>query len=164
LGGGALGVLKRDILTPLLAGLVFFALTRSRHDLLRWCWVLMAGLLALTFMVVREPFDPAALAQNPAYLNVGWLTTWLVTLAPLLAVLLLAPHARRAESRALLVIGVAQFPGFVGARAGPARHARAGQNALVGDDVNLDGRVAARVEDLTGEDGFDVAHGFPWLV
>lgn len=99
--GEALGVLKRDILTPLLAGLVFFALTRSRHDLLRWCWVLMAGLLALTVMVVREPFDPASLAQNPAYLNVGWLTTWLVTLAPLLAVLLLAPHARRSESRFL---------------------------------------------------------------
>lgn len=104
--GEALGVLKRDILTPVLAGLVFFALTRTRHDLLRWCWVLAAGLLALTVMVVREPFDPASLAQNPAYLNVGWLTTWLVTLAPLMAVLLLAPHARRAESRRLLGVAI----------------------------------------------------------
>jgi O-antigen ligase len=104
--GDALGVLKRDILTPMLAGLVFFALTRTRHDLLRWCWVLMAGLLALTVMVVREPFDPTSLTQNPAYLNVGWLTTWLVTLAPLMAVLLLAPHARRQESLVLLGFGI----------------------------------------------------------
>jgi O-antigen ligase len=105
--GDALGVVKRDILAPVLAGLVFFALTRTRRDLLRWCWVLTVGLLALTVMVVREPFDPTSLAQNPAYLNVGWLTTWLVTLAPLLSVLLLAPHARRRESRVLLGIGIA---------------------------------------------------------
>ena len=104
--GEALGVVKRDILTPVLAGLVFFALTRTRHDVLRWCWVLAAGLLVLTVLVVREPFDPAVLAQNPAYLNVGWVTTWLVTLAPLFAVLLLAPHARRSEARLLLGIAI----------------------------------------------------------
>lgn len=102
--GEALGVWKRDMLTPLLGGLVFFALTRDRHDLLRWCWILLAGLVALTVMVVREPFDPALLSQNPAYLNVGWLTTWLVTLAPLMAVLILAPAARRSESRLLLLL------------------------------------------------------------
>jgi O-antigen ligase len=103
----ALGAWKRDMLTPILGGLVFFAMTRNRADLLRWCQILLAGLAVLTVMVVREPFNPSVLSQNPAYLNVGWLTTWLVTLAPLFAVLLLSPVARRAESRLLLIAALA---------------------------------------------------------
>lgn len=102
----SLSVVKRDILTPMLAFMVFFALTRTRADMMRWLCVLIAGLVALTIMIVRDPFDPLATLQQSDYLTVGLLTTWLVTLAPLLAVLLFASHPWRRRANLLLAIAL----------------------------------------------------------
>ena len=103
----SLSVVKRDILTPMLAFMVFYALTRTRADMMRWISILTVGLLALTVMIIREPFDPMATLQESDYLTVGLLTTWIVTLAPLLAILLFA--SRPWERRAMLLMTVA-FP------------------------------------------------------
>ena len=86
----SLSVVKRDILTPMLACLVFYALTRTRQDMMRWLSVLTAGLIVLTIMIICEPFDPRVAMQESDYVTVGMLSTWIVTLAPLLAVLLFA--------------------------------------------------------------------------
>ena len=94
----SLSVVKRDILTPMLAFMVFYALTRTRADMMRWVSILTVGLLILTVMIVREPFDPLATLQESDYLTVGLLTTWIVTLAPVLALSMFAsrPWHRRA--------------------------------------------------------------------
>ena len=99
----SLSVVKRDILTPLLACLVFYALTRTRADMMRWLCVLTAGLVALTIMIICEPFDPRVAMQESDYITVGTLSTWIVTLAPLLAVLLFASVPWRRRANILLV-------------------------------------------------------------
>ena len=100
----SLSVVKRDILTPILAFMVFYALTRTRADMMRWLCVLTVGLVVLTIMIVRDPFDPQVNLQESDYLTVGLLTTWIVTLAPLLAVLLFAGRPWRRRAIALLVV------------------------------------------------------------
>ena len=100
----SLSVVKRDILTPILACLVFYALTRTRADMLRWLAVLTLSLAILTVMIIRDPFDPLATLQESDYLTVGLLTTWIVTLAPLMAVLLFASRPWRARARLLAII------------------------------------------------------------
>ena len=102
----SLSVVKRDILTPVLAFLVFYALTRTRADMMRWISVLTVGLLVLTVMVVRDPFDPQATLQQSDYLTVGLLTAWLVTLAPLMALLLFASRKWRRGAIALSVVAM----------------------------------------------------------
>ena len=97
----SLSVVKRDILTSILAFMVFYALTRTRADMMRWISVLTGGLVILTVMIVREPFDPQATLQESDYLTVGLLTTWIVTVAPLLTMSLFAD--RRWRSRALFL-------------------------------------------------------------
>ena len=97
----SLSVVKRDILTSMLAFMVFYALTRTRADMMRWISVLTGGLVILTVMIVREPFDPQATLQESDYLTVGLLTTWIVTVAPLLTMSLFAD--RRWRSRALFL-------------------------------------------------------------
>lgn len=102
----SLSVVKRDILTPMLAFMVFYALTRTRADMMRWISVLTAGLLVLTVMVVRDPFDPQATLQQSDYLTVGLLTAWLVTLAPLMALLLFASRKWRRGAIALSIVAM----------------------------------------------------------
>ena len=97
----SLSAVKRDILTSMLAFMVFYALTRTRADMMRWISVLTGGLVILTVMIVREPFDPQATLQESDYLTVGLLTTWIVTVAPLLSLSLFAD--RRWRSRALFL-------------------------------------------------------------
>ena len=91
----SMSVVKRDILTPILACLVFYALTRTRADMMRWGYVLTAGLVVLTILIIRKPFDPLVATQESDYVTVGLLTAWIVTLAPLLAVLLFAARPWR---------------------------------------------------------------------
>ena len=43
----SLSVVKRDILTPMLAFMVFFALTRTRADMMRWVSILTVGLFKI---------------------------------------------------------------------------------------------------------------------
>ena len=51
-----------------------------------------------------------------------------------------------------LLVAVAQFDGLVGAGAGAARHGGAADGAVAENHVDLDGRVAAAVEDFAGVD------------
>ena len=102
----SLSVVKRDILTPLLACFVFYALTRTRADMMRWLGVLTAGLVVLTVMIVREPFDPLVNMQESDYVTVGVLSSWIVMLAPLMTVLLFADRPSRRGAGALLVIAM----------------------------------------------------------
>ena len=102
----SLSVVKRDVLTPILASLVFYALTRTRADMMRWLSVLTAGLSVLTIMIVCEPFDPRVAMQESDYVTVGMLSTWIVTLAPLLSVLLFASVAWRRRANVLLLIAL----------------------------------------------------------
>ena len=101
----SLSVVKRDILTPMLAFMVFYALTRTRADMMRWVSILTVGLFVLTVMIAREPFDPLATLQESDYLTVGLLTTWIVTLAPVLALSMFASRPWR--RRAIGIAGVA---------------------------------------------------------
>ena len=102
----SLSIVKRDVLTPMLAFMVFYALTRTRADLMRWISIIVAGLVVLTIMIIIEPFDPLATLQQSDYLTVGLLTTWIVTLAPLLAMLLFAGRRWRVRARVLLAVAL----------------------------------------------------------
>ena len=73
----------------------------------------------------------------------------------------LAVHARnRARDRLAAVGGaaVAALDRLVRAGRGTRRHGGAAERAGVGDDVDLDGRVSARVEDLARVHGCDRCH------
>jgi len=72
---------------------------------MRWIAILTAGLVILTIMVIAEPTDPRAPGPARAYVDVGWLTTWLVMVAPLLVVLMFPPRPQR--RRAMLLLSMA---------------------------------------------------------
>ena len=97
-----LHLVRRDVLSPILAYCVFHALTRSYADLARWSWLLFAAQIVLTAMVVHDPFQVDVAAHRPAYIDVGVLSAWLVTIAALAPVFWLVPKsmgAQRAMSR-----------------------------------------------------------------
>ena len=102
----SLSVVKRDILTTVLAFLVFYSLTRTRVDLMRWIAILTAGLVILTGTVILDSNDPRAFGPAREYVDVGWLSTWLVTVAPLFAVLMFPPRPQRGSATILLTIGL----------------------------------------------------------
>ena len=102
----SLGAVKRDILTPMLAFAVFYALTKTRADMMRWLWALTLGLLVLTIMIVIEPFDPLGGMQESHYITVGMLSAWIVMLAPLLALSLFANRRSRRSARVLLIVAL----------------------------------------------------------
>ncbi len=66
-------------------------------------------------------------------------------------------HALAAVAR---LVAVAQFHRLVRAGGGAGRHRRAAERAAVEHHVDLDGRIAAAVEDLAGDDVGDGGHGF----
>jgi O-antigen ligase len=90
-----------------LAFFVFYSLTRTRDDLMRWISVLNAGLVILTGMVILDPIDPRAFGPAREYVDVGWLTAWLVMVAPLMAALIFSPRSQRRSAIVLLVVGLA---------------------------------------------------------
>ena len=92
-----LHLVRRDVLSPILGFCVFHALTRGFADLARWAWLLFAAQLVLTVMVVLDPFQVDVVAHRPAYIDVGVLSAWLVTVAALVPVFWLAPQATRGE-------------------------------------------------------------------
>ena len=59
---------------------------------------------------------------------------------------------------AVALAAVAQLDGLVGAGAGAARHGRPAAGAAEQLDLDLDGGVAAGVEDLPADDFDDLAH------
>ena len=92
-----LHLVRRDVLSPILGFCVFHALTRGFADLARWAWLLFAAQLVLTVMVVLDPFQVDVAAHRPAYIDVGVLSAWVVTVAALVPVFWLAPQATRGE-------------------------------------------------------------------
>jgi O-antigen ligase len=75
---------RGDVLTPLLAGIVCYVLASSRREVGVMFAALFCGLLILAGMAVLDPFQSVIAAHEPLYLNVGWLSTWMVMLAALL--------------------------------------------------------------------------------
>ena len=65
-------------------------------------------------------------------------------------------HALAAEAR---LVAVAQLHGLVGAGRGARRHRGAATGVVLEDHVDLDGRIAAAVEDFAGVDVDDGGHG-----
>ena len=57
------------------------------------------------------------------------------------------------------LVAVAQLPGLVDAGAGPAGDGGAAERAVVERDVDLDGGIAAAIENLAAVDINDHAHG-----
>lgn len=98
---------RGDVLTPIGAGLVFFALTRHAGVLAAWLLVLFVSLIILTIMVVADPFQPFVHDQEPHYVSVGWLSTWLVMLAALLPLGWLIAWPKPRMARAIGVVAVA---------------------------------------------------------
>lgn len=82
--GASFSAFKGDLLTPLLAGLVFFALTRDERDLRRWILVLLTGMVLLAAVVAIDPFREGEVIPRPWYSGVGSVSTWVVALAALL--------------------------------------------------------------------------------
>jgi O-antigen ligase len=74
---------RGDVLTPVLAGGVFYALTKDIRTLNRWLTVLLVGLAALTWLVLASGERAGELGYVPWYVDVGFLSTWLITLFPL---------------------------------------------------------------------------------
>ena len=57
------------------------------------------------------------------------------------------------------LVAVAELDRLVGAGRGAGRHRRAAHRAVLEDHIDLDGRVAAAVEDLAPDDVDDGGHG-----
>lgn len=76
--------MRGDVITPIFAGIVFYGLCRTRNSLAIWLSVLFIGLLILAGMLINDPFQAMGAKHEPAYVTIGWLTTWLVMLAALL--------------------------------------------------------------------------------
>ncbi len=102
----SLSVVKRDILTSVLAFFVFYALTRTRADMMRWISILTAGLVVLTGILVFEPVDPRAYGPARAYVDVGWLTTWLAMVAALIGLLAFMARSQRRKATFLFCVAV----------------------------------------------------------
>ena len=100
---------RGDVLTPLLAGIVCYSLAQTRQAVGVWLVVLLAGLLALTGMVVVEPFQPAIGTHEPRYLSVGWLSTWVVMLGSLLPLAWLIQWRHAGWGRLCAVVAIASI-------------------------------------------------------
>lgn len=87
---------RGDVLTPTLAGVVFFALSRTPRFVGAILLALLTGLLVLTAMIVIDPPQPFGTGHEPGYIGVGLFSTWLTMLAALLPLCVLIdwPHRR----------------------------------------------------------------------
>jgi O-antigen ligase len=97
---------RGDVVTPILAAIVCYSITRSLRAVCVLLVALLVGLLVLTGMVIDQPFAGVMNQPEPRYVNVGWLTTWLVMLASLLPLAWLMPWARPRMAKALVLVGV----------------------------------------------------------
>lgn len=85
---------RGDVLTPVLAGLVCYNLCMTQQQLKPILLSLLVGLLILAGMVTVDPFQPIIGTHEPKYVNVGWLSTWVVLLASLLPLVWLVKWPR----------------------------------------------------------------------
>ncbi len=89
------GEWKRDVLTPVLALPVYYALTRDRRDFIHWLWPLSTGLVLLTLFLLNDPTDAMESMRQPWYGGVGSLATWLIALAALAPMVMLEAETNR---------------------------------------------------------------------
>ena len=103
----SLTTMRRDVLSPIIAFCLFFALTKNRRDLMRWAMCIGAAQLVLTILVVRDPFPiqiSDAAAYRPAYIDVGVLSAWLVVVASLVPALWATPEDGQRRTSVVAVI------------------------------------------------------------
>ncbi len=75
---------RGDVLTPTIAALVMYSLVREGAKLTPILGALSISMFILAVMAVLDPARPGIGGHEPAYVNVGWLSTWAVSLAALL--------------------------------------------------------------------------------
>ena len=95
----SLNAWRGDVLAPTLACCVFYALTTTRQDMLKFNLTLLIGLVVLSAMLVNDPFRPEDPTHTALYGGVGRATMWFTTLAPLLPLAWLAPPRWRTVAR-----------------------------------------------------------------
>ena len=100
----SLQILRRDVLSPILGFCVFYALTKTRTDLMRWVLLAFAVQTLVAILAVLDPFQPNVTTHRPAYIEVGVLSAWSVIIAALLPFLWWAPRRLRASYRPLAVV------------------------------------------------------------
>ncbi|NJR72470.1 MAG: O-antigen ligase family protein [Gammaproteobacteria bacterium] len=107
--------MRGQVVTPIFAGIVFYCLGRNVEavnnslDTVRagvwhigvWLMSLTLGLMILTGLLINDPFQPVLSAYKPAYITIGWLTTWLTMLAALLPLAWHLPWASPRFARAI---------------------------------------------------------------
>jgi O-antigen ligase len=98
---------RGDVLTPVLAGLVCYNLCTSSRQLKVILLSLLLGMLILAGMVMVDPFQPIIGTHEPKYVNVGWLSTWVVLLASLLPLVWLVKWPRPSLAYAFGLIAFA---------------------------------------------------------
>jgi O-antigen ligase len=104
---------RGDVLVPVAACAVFYVLSHRPRNVWWFTSVLLAGVVVLTVMMIRDPFRPNDPAHDPLYGGIGRISAWYVTFAPLVALLWLLPDRWRWTARAASVIAVITL--FVGA-------------------------------------------------
>lgn len=104
---------RGDVLVPVVACAVFYALSQRPRNVWWFAGVLLIGVVVLTVMMIRDPFRPNDPTHDPLYGGIGRLSAWYVTFAPMVALLWLLPNRWRWTARAASVIAVAAM--FVGA-------------------------------------------------
>lgn len=89
---------RGDVLTPTLAALVTYSLVREGGKITPVLAALAVSIVVLAIMSVLDPARPGIGGHEPAYVNVGWLSTWAVSVSALLALVWLrrfdAPRVR----------------------------------------------------------------------
>ncbi len=103
---------KGEVAIPLLAGAVFFGLTRTADDMQQWLLALVVGLAGLLASMFVDPFRQGGSIPRPWYGGVGAVSTWVVTMAALLPFAWHAPRAGRmrwAGGAALLLLAAVAY-------------------------------------------------------
>jgi O-antigen ligase len=102
----SLSAWRGAVLSPALAGGVFYLLATTRRDLLKFSFALFIGVVVLSIMLVHDPFRPEDPTHTALYGGVGRVTMWFTTLAPLLPLAWLAPRRWRHVARLGCVMAV----------------------------------------------------------
>jgi O-antigen ligase len=99
---------RGQVITPILAVIVFYCLCRSWRAVGVWLIALFSGLIILTAHLISDPFQATLTGHQAAYITIGWLTTWITMLAALLPLAWLLPWSkpRLAKSIAMLATAV----------------------------------------------------------